>query len=271
MEKSKLEHFQKKVFNFYKTEGRHTLPWRNTNDPYCILVSEIMLQQTQVDRVIPKYNEFLRLFPTVKDLSQASLSDVLRIWSGLGYNRRARFLHNAAQEIQKVYNGVMPHTFTELQSLSGIGPYTASAVMVFAFNEPIPMIETNIRSVYIHEFFSRHDEVEDKEIMPYIEKTVDVKNPCIWYAALMDYGTYLKKVTKNPSRKSKHHVIQKAFKGSLREARGKILPLLFKKGKTTAALVKETGIGKKRIIEALEGLIRDGLVEQNGSTWTLCT
>jgi A/G-specific adenine glycosylase len=187
-----------------------------------------MLQQTQVDRVIPKYNEFLRLFPTVKDLSQASLSDVLRIWSGLGYNRRARFLHNAAQEIQKVYNGVMPHTFTELQSLSGIGPYTASAVMVFAFNEPIPMIETNIRSVYIHEFFSRHDEVEDKEIMPYIEKTVDVKNPCIWYAALMDYGTYLKKVTKNPSRKSKHHVIQKAFKGSLREARGKILPLLFK-------------------------------------------
>ena len=87
MEKSKLEHFQKKVFNFYKTEGRHTLPWRNTNDPYCILVSEIMLQQTQVDRVIPKYNEFLRLFPTVKDLSQASLSDVLRIWSGLGYNR----------------------------------------------------------------------------------------------------------------------------------------------------------------------------------------
>ena len=227
MEKHSAKRFQKRILDFHKKHGRHELPWRQTTDPYLILVSELMLQQTQVERVIPKYNTFITIFPNVESLADAPLGDVLRLWSGLGYNKRARFLHQAARDVQNIFNGNFPQTFEDLKKLSGVGPYTAGALMTFAFNLPTPMIETNIRSVYIHEFFKSFDEVTDAELWPYIESTLYRENPREWYAALMDYGAHIKKTTKNPSRKSRHHTKQTPFKGSLREVRGKILPSLF--------------------------------------------
>ena len=147
-------HFRKIVLCHYKKHGRHHLPWRKTKNPYRILVSEIMLQQTPVDRVLPKYQEFLKQFPSIKKLAAASLGDVLRAWQGLGYNRRAKYLHQCAAVIIYDNGGIWPRTVNELQALPGIGPYTAGAVMAFAYNQPIPIIETNIRTVYLHHFFS---------------------------------------------------------------------------------------------------------------------
>jgi A/G-specific adenine glycosylase len=233
-----------------------------------------MLQQTQVDRVIPKYKEFLKKFPTVKKLAEAQLPEVLQLWSGLGYNRRARMLHEAAKRIMDTYKGHFPKSTAELEMLPGVGPYTARAVATFAYNQPTIMIETNIRSVFLHEFFKNHDNVPDSELLILIRESVEHKeceNPREWYAALMDYGTYLKKAHINPSRKSKHHTRQPKFRGSLRKVRGQILPLLFSGAKTEAALVKTIREPKEQIHQALAGLTKDGLIEKRGKNWSVAT
>jgi len=185
-----------------------------------------MLQQTQVDRVIPYYKAFLKKFPTLHALAQAPLSEVLKLWQGLGYNRRAKMLHEAAKKIMSHHNGRIPREYSELVTLPGVGDYTAKAIRTFAFNEPEVMIETNIRAVLIHHFFSRTKrKITDKEILSYMIRFNFFKNtePRVWYAALMDYGAHLKKTLPNPSRKSAHHAKQKTFKGSDREIRGAIL------------------------------------------------
>lgn len=182
-----------------------------------------MLQQTQVDRVVPYYKAFLKQFPNIKSLAEAPLSDVLRAWQGLGYNRRAKMLHNAAKVVVVNYGGRLPKTYSDLVSLPGVGDYTAKAVRTFAHNKPEVMIETNIRTVFIHHFFPKKDTIHDDALLPFIEQVLDTKNPAIWYAALMDYGVHLKKLHTNPSRKSAHHTKQKPFKGSDREIRGAIL------------------------------------------------
>lgn len=257
MAKSKVEKikaFQNTVLSFYKENGRCALPWRKTKNPYRILVSEVMLQQTQVDRVIPYYKTFLRTFPTVKELSKASLGDVLKVWQGLGYNRRAKMLHNAALAIATNHKGAMPKTYEELVTLSGVGDYTAKAVRVFAYNEKEFLIETNIRSVYIHHFFKKNN-VSDKEILSLLEKT-HPKNvePRDWYAALMDYGSYIKRTTPNPSRKSKHHTKQKAFKGSNREVRGALIRALNEKPYTFRQLERNLPFDSGKIKEQLRVL-----------------
>jgi A/G-specific adenine glycosylase len=172
--------FVKTVWDFYQTNGRHDLPWRKTKDPYKIVVSELMLQQTQVSRVLPKYKEFLKLFPTVQKLAAASLGDVLRAWQGLGYNRRAKFLWQAAQTVVDEHKEKWPKTYTGLQTLPGIGSYTAGAVMNFAYNFSVPLIETNVRTVYIYHFFRDTEHVSDKQLLPLIERTLDRKNPRSW-------------------------------------------------------------------------------------------
>lgn len=154
--------FVKTVWEHYQRHGRRSLPWRRTKNPYYILVSEIMLQQTQVDRVIPKYTSFLKQF-TVKRLSEASLGDVLREWQGLGYNRRAKLLHQCAIQIGNEYKGKFPKTHAELMKLPGIGHYTAGAIMAFAYNSPVPIIETNIRTVFIHHFFHDATDISDEQ------------------------------------------------------------------------------------------------------------
>src|SRR3989344_8269276 len=150
IENSKIKNFRHDVWDYYKNNGRHGLPWRLTKDPYRILVSEVMLQQTQVARVIGKYKAFLIRFPNARRLAEAPLSDVLKAWSGLGYNRRTKYLKAAAEVIVRGYGGRGPKASIVLRTIPGIGPYTASAVRVFAFNEPDVLIETNIRAAFIH-------------------------------------------------------------------------------------------------------------------------
>lgn len=185
-----------------------------------------MLQQTQVERVVPKYKAFLKRWPTVKKLSQASLGEVLTEWQGLGYNRRAKMLWECAKTVYSERNGKFPNSYEELKNLPGIGPYTAGAVMAFAYNQPVPIIETNIRTVYLHHFFKNKAEVADKEIIRLIVRTLDQGSSREWYWALMDYGSYLKKEHRNVNQRSKSYVKQSKFAGSDRQIRGAIIRVL---------------------------------------------
>ncbi len=260
--------FKKEIYSYYKKHGRSYLPWRQTTDVYKILVSEIMLQQTQVERVIPKYNAFLKKFPTVKKLASASNREVLSLWSGLGYNRRAINLKRAAEVVTKSYKGIFPKTKKELDLLPGIGPYTAGAMCAFAYNTLEVFIETNIRTVFIHFFFKNKKGISDTDILLLIQKTLDIKNPKRWYSALMDYGSMLKSMYPNPSRKSKHHTSQSRFKGSAREVRGDILRTLLKNKKVSVKdLQKEFDIVS--FTKALEGLLRDRLIEKKNNVYFL--
>lgn len=266
-----LKEFKKIVYSYYKTHGRHSLPWRKTVNPYKILVSEVMLQQTQADRVAPKFRSFIRKFPTVRALAKASLRDVLLLWQGLGYNRRALYLKKMAEAVTEKYKGKIPSSLLELETLPGIGPYTARAVRAFALNEPEVFIETNIRTVYLHHFFAEKDNVRDELLIPLIKKTLDQKNPREWYSALMDYGSHLKKTVPNPSRRSHAHVKQGAFKGSLREVRGQILKSVTRKGSISVLKLKSElePLGKEKISRAISALIQERLISQKGSSITL--
>jgi len=221
--------FRAIVYDYYEKYGRR-FPWRETTDPYRIFVSEVMLQQTQAPRVLLKYEPFISLFPDVFTLADASLHEVLNVWQGLGYNRRSLTLKQSAEIIVTRHGGIVPRDEESLVSLPGIGPSTARGVLAFAFNEPVILIETNIRAVFIHHFFFPQEEpVADSELIPLIEKTLDTANPGRWYNALMDYGTFLKKAHKNPARRSAHHTTQSPFEGSIRQIRGALLRLLLKR------------------------------------------
>lgn len=260
------EAFRSTILENYRLYGR-SFPWRETRDPYAILVSEMMLQQTQTLRVLPKYEAWLKLFPDALTLANAPLSDVLAAWNGLGYNSRAKYLQNACREVCKKYNGIFPDTKDGLDSLPGVGPYTAGAVSTFAYNNPEVFIETNIRSVFIFFFFNGSEEkIPDDRLLPLVEQTLDRRNPREWYYALMDYGAELKKRVKNPSRKSSQYAKQSKFEGSLRQARGAILRQLTETGSGTLALIAETEhIDLYRLEKAAEKLTAEKLVcEKNG-------
>lgn len=257
--------FQRMVLDYYRRCGRE-LPWRSTTDPYQILVSEFMLQQTQVDRVLPKYKEFIARFPDVAALARAPLHQVLAAWSGLGYNRRAQALQRCAEMIMACCGGKVPDTQEALEQLPGIGPYTARAVCVFAYNQPCIVIETNIRAVYIYVFFAGRTRVQDAELFPFIAKTLNRRNPRRWYNALMDYGVMLKKAFDNPSRTSTSHTRQSPFKGSNREIRGAIIKsLLMHQACTEAMLSKKTGFDLEKVKKVLTQLLEEGLVRRQGS------
>ncbi|MCK9344816.1 MAG: A/G-specific adenine glycosylase [Candidatus Pacebacteria bacterium] len=237
------------------------MPWRKTKNPYKILVSEVMLQQTQVSRVLEKYPEFLKAFPAVETLAKAPLSEVLKVWQGMGYNRRGLALKRMAEKVLTDHKGKVPHERGELESLPGVGPYTAGAVRAFAFDEPEIFIETNIRRIFIHHFFKDKEGIGDREIYPLVEATLDTKNPRAWYWALMDYGSRLPKVVrKNSNTQSKHYVKQSTFKGSLRELRGKIIRTLGDKPQTLVSL-KRVCDNDERIKEALDALSKDSLIK----------
>lgn len=237
------------------------MPWRRDTRPYYVLVSELMLQQTQVDRVIPKFNAFIMRFPDEQALASASLADVLRLWQGLGYNRRAKFLHEVAKSI--VSMGTFPDGESELVQLPGIGKNTAGAILAYAFNRPALFIETNVRAVYIHHFFANMDIVDDRDIMQILERTMEYEHPREFYWALMDYGSWLKKQGVITGR-SRHYKKQLPLNGSIREVRGKIVALL-----SVSDIVADTMSGyfdgDMRYTPAINGLIKDGLVmETNG-------
>jgi len=228
LSKQHTQQFQNFILNWHKKHGRASLPWRQSYDPYHVLVSEIMLQQTQVNRVIPKFENFLSTFPNYAALAAASKVDIIEAWQGLGYNRRGLFLQKTAQKIVADHNSQMPKSRDELLNLPGIGPYTASALQAFAFNQPVVVIETNIRAIYLHHFFPGEQnktigKISDAELLPLIEQTLWHDNPRLWYSALMDYGSQLKQLLPNPSRRSSTHVKQSKFNGSFRQLRGHIV------------------------------------------------
>jgi len=228
-----------------------------------------MLQQTQVARVLLKYRQFLKSFPTFKVLAHAPLSKVLGEWQGLGYNRRAKFLHETAKIITKEYKGKFPKDILEIESLPGIGPYTARAISTFAFNNPEVFIETNIRTVFTHHYFSEKTsksnlevKISDTEIMPFIERDLKKSKmePRDFYAALMDYGSHLKTSGIRINSKSKHYTKQSKFEGSSRQLRGAIIRELLQKPATLGQLTKNLSRKKGEVDHGIRQLKSEGLV-----------
>jgi A/G-specific adenine glycosylase len=269
-----LAAFQAEVREHYRN-NRRDLPWRRTHDPYAILVSEIMLQQTQVTRVLEKYRLFLARFPTAAALARAEVGEVLAAWSGLGYNRRALALHRAAKIISDEHGGRVPDSAAELRGLPGVGAATAAAVSAFAFGRAEPFIETNIRSAFIHFFFQDLDGVADADILPLVEKTMDRDDPREWFYALMDYGVWVKRTYGNPSRRSRHHAVQSPFAGSRRELRAQALQALLSIAPSAVdpAAVRDLLPGPARdpaeVRSVLEDLTREGFLEKDGATYRI--
>lgn len=265
--------FQATVWDYYSHHGRQGLPWREPESDgvfsaYKIMVSEIMLQQTQVGRVIPKYEQFLAAFPDITALAQAPLSNVLVAWSGLGYNRRAKFLWQAAQMVVIEFDGVIPKDVAQLQTLPGIGKNTAGAIAAYSYNQPVVFIETNIRTVYIHHFFADHTEaVDDKDLAALVAETIDMEHPREWYWALMDYGTYLKQTVGNLNRHSKSYARQSTFTGSLRQIRGVVIRLLTVEKQTAAQLA--VSIADDRLQAVLDSLEQENLIQKTDNTYHL--
>jgi len=257
---TQIRAFQKKIYKYYDDQGRD-LPWRKRVTPYRVLVSEIMLQQTQVDRVLEKYREFLAAFPDFPALARAPLTKLLKIWSGMGYNRRALSLKALAQVVVSEHKGKLPSDPEVLVTLPGIGKYTAGAVSAFAFNKPVVFMDTNIRRVYIHEFLHDRRNIHDDELVPLVRQTVDTKDPRKWYNALMDYGSLLKKEQVNPNKRSAHYTRQSPFENSNRQVRGMIVKALVKGSPLTAArIVKETGMDAERVRKNLDQLAQEGFI-----------
>ncbi len=234
-----------------------------------------MLQQTQVERVVPYYKKFIKQFPTPRILAAAPLSNVLKAWQGLGYNRRAKMLHQAAKELaSKKITAV-----SELEALQGVGPYTARAIVAFAFNKNVIFVETNIRTAVIHHFFAdkkpysakatKDKKVSDAEIEKILKQALPQGKSREWYSALMDYGAHLKRSGVSHNVRSTRYTKQSAFAGSPREARGAILRELIKGSRTEARL---TGLLDNRVLQmrrALRSLLAEGLIQKRGRVFTL--
>jgi A/G-specific adenine glycosylase len=276
-------------------EGRERyreLPWRETRDPYAVLVSEVMLQQTQVARVVPRYESWLAAFPTLEALAAAPLEAVLREWQGLGYNRRAIALKRAAEAVvaehaerQLPGPAELPADETALRALPGIGPATAAGVLAFAFGMPSVYLETNVRAVFLHELFTDQDGVPDRDIVPLVaaaveEAAVQDVDARAWYYALLDYGSHLKRTLPNPSRRSAHHTRQSAFEGSRRQKRARLLrAVIADPGQTSeeyalALAETEAAVGggpthTADVAEILESLHAEGFLAREGDRWNV--
>jgi len=261
--------FQQRVYRHYRQHGRD-LPWRKTTDPYAILISEIMLQQTQVSRVIEKYELFLCTFPNIESLAQAPLREVLSVWQGLGYNRRALVLKKLADMVVTQFDGKIPANAEGLKKLPGIGEATAHAICAFAFNQPVVFAETNIRSVFIHHFFPEETKIRDAEVLPLVSQTLDSRNPRKWYWALMDYGSALKKSMANPSRSSAHYQKQSPFEGSNRQIRGRILQTMVKKPRISEdELIEKLPFEEKAVRSNVTQLVKEGFLLKRGAHITV--
>lgn len=261
-----IQKFRELIYLYYKNNKRQ-FPFRNNITPYYVLVSEIMLQQTQTSQVSEKFIDFINKFPDFKTLMEAPLNKVLGMWQGLGYNKRAIALKEIATRIVNEYEGNLPKDVEILQSFPQIGYNTACSILSFAYNIPTYFIETNIRRVYIYFFFPGHSSVSDKEILPIVKKTMDVENPREWYYALMDYGVMLKKTHPELNKRSSHYRKQSKFKGSTRELRGKILKYLLKKPQITISdLSIKLKSNESRIREILIKLEKEGFLRIEDKT-----
>ncbi|MFU8891651.1 MAG: A/G-specific adenine glycosylase [Anaerosomatales bacterium] len=255
--------FRERVYAHYREHGRHDLPWRHTCDPYAVLVSEVMLQQTQAARVVPYYETWMESFPGPDALAAAPLEAVLRAWQGLGYNRRAVALVRAAKIIVELHGGEVPRDRDQLLALPGVGPSTAAGVRAFAFSEPDLYLETNVRAVLLHEFFADAEGVPDSQLTPLLELTLDRDDPRTWYWALLDYGVHLKRTLPNPSRRSRHHTRQTPFEGSHRQLRARLLRAAMDlPGSTVDELADVSGEEAARVEGALDELAAEGFLAQ---------
>jgi A/G-specific adenine glycosylase len=248
--------FRRKILRFYKKYGRK-LPFRETTDPYKIAVAEIMLQQTQVERVVEKYNSWIAKWPDWKSLSKATSRQLLAAWSGLGYNRRAIYLGRMAREIVENFDGRLPEDPKQLMTLAGIGPYTANAILIFAFNKPLTAIDTNIRRVIIFEFGLQPD-ISPVQLESIARQLLPRRSSRRWHNALMDYSRIVlpKQLSSAPplSRQTK-------FKGSIRQIRGAIIKKLTVQNRVSLALLsRELGRSPEDIHQAAIGLQKDGMV-----------
>lgn len=261
---TEVRRFRRVVYGYFAEHARD-LPWRRRVSAYSTFVSEIMLQQTQVPRVTEKFREWMQHFPTWERLAASELADVLKIWSGLGYNRRAKFLHNAAHIVMQTYKGKLPRDPALLRTLPGVGPATAASIAAFGFNAPTVFIETNIRAVYIHHFYADQHDVADSELLPLITATLDARSPRRWYSALMDYGTHLKSLHSNPARRSRHHVRQSKFEGSARQLRGKVLRSVLQAPQKESQLLKLDTLA--RVQSVLTALQHEGLISKQRGVW----
>ncbi len=267
--------------------GRHLyrdLPWRRTQDPYAIWISEVMLQQTQVSRVDGRWQRWLTRFPTIEALASSSAADVLDEWQGLGYNRRALAVLKAAQAVSDA-GGKMPHELKELVALPGIGPATAAGIRAFAFDLPGVYLETNVRTVFLHELYPEAVAVPDRELVPLVEATCPKDDsdpnddPRSWYYALLDYGAYLKKTVPNPSRRSRTHVKQSRFEGSHRQKRAMAVRSLLahREGVDVALVARELSeqerkegrdaVSESAVSSILEELAGEGFCREADGIW----
>jgi A/G-specific adenine glycosylase len=216
IDSTSIEEFQSKIMTWWKENAR-TLPWRENPSPYEVLVSEVMLQQTQVSRVIPKYLEFLEAFPNMESLAESETKRLMQVWSGLGYNRRALWLREAAREIVK--RGIFPRTAEDLCALKGIGPYTSRSILIFAFNEDLAAIDTNIRRVLIASGFAE-ETVSNSQLQAVADQMLLRGRSRDWHNALMDYGSEVLTSNKTGIAPASR---QPRFKGSNRQIRGAII------------------------------------------------
>jgi A/G-specific adenine glycosylase len=252
--------FQAIIWQFYADHKRF-FAWRHVDDAYKVLISEVMLQQTQTHRVMSKYEQFITVFPDFYSLANANLPELLACWQGLGYNRRALYVQKIAQMVLRDFNGRLPADPAVLQTFPGLGAATAASVCVFSYDMPLPFIETNIRTVFIHEFFQGQSGIHDRQLMPLIQATLDHSAPRDWFYALMDYGVMLKRLYPNPSRKSVHHHKQSKFEGSDRQVRGAVLRLLLQQKQVALENVPAVlGEDAVRVHKILEQLQKDGFV-----------
>ncbi len=264
------------------------LPWRRTRDPYAIWISEVMLQQTQTSRVDGRWQRWLERFPTPDALAAAAPADVLDEWQGLGYNRRALALRRAAQAVSAL-GGALPTEVAALEALPGVGPATAAGIRAFAFDLPAVYLETNVRSVLLHELFPDAESVPDRELVPILRATCpdDASDPAddprAWYYALLDYGAYLKRSVPNPSRRSRGHARQSRFEGSHRQKRAELLRVLLahapEGGAAPEVLLDELNavevaakrepLTEKNVRSLLKELESEGFCRLDGGRWTV--
>jgi A/G-specific adenine glycosylase len=261
--------FQKIIYSYFKQYGRD-FPFRKEISPYNVVVSEMMLQQTQTSRVVEKFQQFIQKFPDFQSLANAPLNDVLKVWQGLGYNRRAVALKTISEKVVKEFDGILPADVEILKSFPQIGHNTASSIVAFAFNIPTYFIEVNIRRVYIYFFFPGKTSIDDGNIMPIVRRTIDPSNVRKWYYALMDYGVMLKKTHPELNKRSVHYRKQSKFKGSNREIRGKILKLLIASSSLTETeMLSELEINSIKLKEILNLLIAEGFIKQENHLFSI--
>jgi len=267
--RSELEAFRDEVWSFYRASGRQ-MPWRGIDDAYGVLVSEVMLQQTQVARVLTRWGEWMAAFPTIDALAAAPLAVVLEKWQGLGYNRRAVAFKRCAEEVAERFGGVLPADPGALVTLPGIGPATAAAVACYAYRVRAPFIETNVRAAVLHAFFADSDDVPDRALMPIVEAVWDRDDPREWGYALTDYGAHLKRTLPNPSRRSRHHARQSPFEGSRRQKRARLLrAVLASPGSSADEYAGGSGVAAAEAVELLEALSSEGFVVRSGEGWSV--